>query len=432
MSRIAYLDCTFGASGDMLLGALVDLGLPLSHLETELRKLPLEEYRLETRRVLRAGLSATKLDVVVDGETVQHVAFEGVRHEHGHDHPHGDDHDHAHAHGRAHAHEPGHVHRGLREIEDLLTRSALEPAIRERCLELFRRLADAEAAVHGTTPDDVHFHEVGAVDSIVDIVGGVVGLRWLNVDRVVASPLNVGSGTVRMSHGTWPVPAPATARLLRGAPIYGEGEGELLTPTGALLVTGHADRYGPLPPMRPEVIGYGAGSREVPGRPNVLRILVGSEEALAGTERVLVVEAEVDDMSPQLFPPLVERLLEKGALDVFGTPILMKKGRPGLLISLLCAPEQRGDVEEILFAETTTLGVRFQEWQRSVLGREVLSVETAYGPIGVKIGSRGGRVVNAQPEFEDCRRAAEVSGAPVKEVIAEAVAVYRARRAEPR
>ncbi len=411
MSRIVYLDCASGASGDMFLGALVDLGLPLSHLQAELRKVPLEGYSLSARKVVRGGLVATKVDVVVEG----------------------DDHEHHHHHDPEPALEAGHhPHRGLREIEDLLGRSRLEARIRERCRALFRRLAEAEAAVHGTRPEEVHFHEVGAVDSIVDIVGGVVGLDWLAADQVIASPLNVGSGTVEMAHGTWPVPAPATERLVRGVPIYGEGKGELLTPTGALLVTAHAVRYGPLPPMRPERVGYGAGSRDAGPRPNVLRILVGAEAVAGEAETVLVLEAEVDDMSPQLFPPLVDRLLGTGALDVFGTPILMKKGRPGLLISILCPAADRAALEEILFAETTTLGVRFAEWRRSVLEREVVPVATAYGTIGVKVGRRGGSLVNAQPEFEDCRRAAEERGVPVKEVVAEAIAAYRAGRADPR
>jgi uncharacterized protein (TIGR00299 family) protein len=431
--RIAYLDCSSGASGDMLLGALVDLGLPLAHLEAELAKLPLQGYRLEASRVSRGGLEATKLDVIVSagdghGPAAEHEHGHGHSHDHGHDHDH--DHDHGHDHGHDHEHGRDHVaHRGLREIEALLEESGLEPGVRTRCRELFRRLAEAEAAVHGTSLEDVHFHEVGAVDSIVDIVGGVVGLAWLAADAVVASPLNVGSGTVRMSHGTWPVPAPATARLVEGVPVYGEGEGELLTPTGALLVTAHAADYGPLPRMRPEAIGYGAGSREVAGRANVLRILVGAEQAADASERVLMLEAELDDMSPQLFPPLLERLLAAGALDVFGVPVYMKKGRPGLLVSVLCHPERRGSLEELLFAETTTLGVRWQEWQRAVLEREVVPVTTAYGTIGVKVGRRGERIMNAQPEFEDCRRAATAAGVPIKEVWAEAIAAFRGRSA---
>jgi hypothetical protein len=373
----------------MLLGALLDLGLPLDALRAELAKLPLTGYRLESHRVHRSGLHATKAEVVVEA--------------HGH-----------------------HAHRGLAQILDLIERSALDPPVKERSASLFRRLAEAEASVHGTRPEEVHFHEVGAVDAIVDIVGGVIGLGWLKADRVVASPLNVGTGTVTMSHGTFPVPPPATALLVKGVPVYGAGDGELLTPTGALLVTGHAQAYGPLPPLRLEAIGHGAGSRDTPGRPNVLRLLVGEEDA-AGSERVVVLETEVDDMSPQLCGPLLERLHQAGALDAFFAPVQMKKGRPGLLITVLGPPGRRGELEEILFAETTTLGVRHQEVERTVLEREVIPVETAYGTVGVKVGWRGGRVVNAQPEFEDCQRRAAAAGVAVKEVWAAALTAYRMR-----
>jgi uncharacterized protein (TIGR00299 family) protein len=258
-------------------------------------------------------------------------------------------------------------------------------------------------------------------------VGGVVGLGWLGADRIVSSPLNVGTGSVTMSHGTFPVPAPATARLVQGVPVYGEGEGELLTPTGALLVTGHAAAYGPLPLLRPQAIGHGAGSRDTPGRPNVLRLIVGEAEASSASESVLVLETEVDDTAPQLLGALLERLLGAGALDVYYTAIHMKKGRPGILITVLCPPDRREGLEEILFAETTTLGVRRQEWARSVLERETVAVATAYGEVRVKVGRRGGRVYNAQPEFEDCQRAAAASGAPVKEVWSAALAAYRGR-----
>jgi uncharacterized protein (TIGR00299 family) protein len=308
----------------------------------------------------------------------------------------------------------------------VLDKSKLDPAVRDRAASLFRRLAEAEASVHGTGVEQVHFHEVGAVDAIVDVVGGCFGLAWLRADRFVASPLNVGAGTVSMSHGTYPVPPPATARLLAGVPVYGSGDGELLTPTGALLVTGHATSYGPLPPLTLQGVGHGAGSREIAGRPNVLRLLVGEEASGANSERVVVLECEIDDMSPQLCGPLVERLLGGGALDAFYTAVTMKKGRPGLLVTVLCPPDRREAMEEVLFAETTTLGVRRQEWDRTVLDREQVQVETAYGTIGVKVGRRGGRVYNAQPEFEDCQRAAVVRGVPVKEVLAAALAAYRA------
>jgi len=373
----------------MLLGAVVDLCLPLEHLREELAGLPLGGYRVEARGVVRSGLAATKVDVVVD---------EGQK-----------------------------PHRHLRNILAILEESSLDAEVKERAGGLFRRLAEAEAAVHGTSVEKVHFHEVGAVDSIVDTVGGVLALRWLGASRFVASPLNVGTGTVTMSHGTFPVPPPATARLVAGVPVYGEGDGELLTPTGALLVTAHASEYGPLPMMRIEKTGHGAGGRDTPGRPNVLRLIVGEEDKAPSGERVLVLETEVDDASPQLLGPLLDQLLSAGALDAFFTPVQMKKGRPGVLVTAIADPSRREALEELLFRETTTLGVRRQVCERSVLERETVRVDTAYGPIRVKIGRRGGVVYNAAPEFDDCQRAAGEKGVAVKETLAAALAAWRAR-----
>jgi uncharacterized protein (TIGR00299 family) protein len=392
VSRLVYFDGASGASGDMVLGAVVDLGLSVEELRAELAKLPLGGYRLEASRVSRSGLVATKIDVHVEEAATEH--------------------------------------RHLRDIVALVEASGLAADVKDRSSALFRRLAEVEAAVHGTSPDRVHFHEVGAVDSIVDIVGGVIALRWLGADRFASSPLNVGSGTVTMAHGTFPVPPPATARLVTGVPVYGTGEGELLTPTGALLITAHATEYGPLPAMTIEATGHGAGSRETEGRPNVLRLITGREARDASGERVLVLETEIDDAAPQLLGPLVERLLEAGALDAFLTPVQMKKGRPGILVSVIAPPAGREAIEELLFRETTTLGVRRQEWDRTALERETATVETAYGPIRVKIGRRGGAVYNAWPEFEDCQRAAAERKVPVKEVLAEALASWRAGGSE--
>jgi hypothetical protein len=387
LSRIVYFDCASGASGDMVLGAVVDLGLPIERLREEVGKLPFGGYRLEARRIDRSGLAATRVDVVVEDRSP--------------------------------------AHRHLRHVVELLQTSRLDAGVKERCRALFRRLAEAEAAVHGTDPEKVHFHEVGAIDSIVDIVGGVAALGWLGASRFVSSPLNLGAGTVTMSHGTFPVPPPATAMLVAGVPVYGDGEGELLTPTGALLVTAHASEYRGLPPMRIEATGHGAGGRDTKGRPNVLRLVVG-EEAVASGNRVVVLETEVDDAAPQLLGPLVDRLLAEGALDAFFTPVQMKKGRPGVLVTVIAEPARREALEEILFRETTTLGVRRQEWDRTVLERETAAVETAYGPIRVKIGRRAGTVYNAWPEFDDCQRAAGERGVAVKEVLAAALAAWRA------
>lgn len=389
MARLVHFDASAGASGDMVLGALLDLGLPLDALREELARLPLGGYRLEARAVTRAGLRATKLDVVLE--------------------------------------RPDKRHRGLAEIRGLLAGGRLSAPVRERAERLFLRLAEAEAEAHGVSPEQVHFHEVGAVDSIVDIVGSVIGLERLEAAAFSCSEINLGGGSAAMAHGTVAVPAPATARLVRGAPVFGEGDFERLTPTGALLLTEYATRFGPLPPLRLLATGCGAGTRDSPGRANVLRLLVGEADAPEG-ERLLVLECEVDDLSPQLLPPLLERLLAAGALDAFLTPIHMKKGRPGILISVLAEGGRREALEEILFAETTTLGVRRQQWERTALERESVVVETPYGRVSVKVGRRGGKVVNAQPEFDDCRRLAEQSRVPVKEVWAAALQAWRAGR----
>jgi uncharacterized protein (TIGR00299 family) protein len=377
----------------MLLGATVDLGLPVERLRDELARLPLSGYRLDAERVSRCGLAATQVHVVTDGADTKH--------------------------------------RHLRHVVEILDRSTLEGAVKQKAAALFGRLAEAEAAVHGTTPEKVHFHEVGAIDSIVDVVGGVIALQWLGAARFVSSPLNLGSGTVTMSHGTFAVPPPATARLVAGVPVYAAGEGELVTPTGALLVTGHATEYGPLPPLRIEKTGHGAGSRDTKGRPNVLRLIVGEEGAPAATARILVLETELDDAAPQLLGPLLERLLAVGAVDAFFTPVQMKKGRPGVLVTVLAPPERREAIEELLFRETTTLGVRRQEWDRTELERETASVVTPYGAVRVKVGRRGSVVYNAWPEFEDCQRLAAEAGVAVKEVLAEALAAWRSGSGKP-
>jgi hypothetical protein len=409
MERVVYFEAASGASGDMLLGALVDLGLPLDALRAELAKLPVSGYRLEARRVDRSGLQATKVDVLLDSGA----------HAHGHTHAPGHSHTHTH---------DGPAHRGLRAILALLEQSTLSDDVKTRSARLFRRLAEAEAAVHGSAPEDVHFHEVGALDSIVDIVGCVWGLGTLAAARFVCSPLNLGSGTVTMAHGIFPVPAPATLRLVQGVPVYADGAGELLTPTGALVLTDFATSYGPLPSLRPIAWGHGAGTRDTPGRPNVLRVLVGTDDGAAdapGREQLLRLEADLDDMSPQLLGALREQLMAAGALDVVYTPLQMKKGRPGVELGVLARPEQREALEELLFTESTTLGVRAAEYTRTSLERTQVEVATAYGPLRVKIGRRAGRVYNAQPEFDDCQRAAAAHGVPVKEVWAAALASWR-------
>jgi uncharacterized protein (TIGR00299 family) protein len=428
MGRLLYLDCFAGVSGDMLLGAFVDAGLPLEALRTALGSLALEGVEIVAERVTRAGLAATKIHVRgADGNAPDHRAAGHVaQHSHepgptaaasspGH-------------HGRPphpHDHPPHHQHRTLAEIDALIARSALSATGQATARRLFRRLAEVEAAIHGVSVDEVHLHEVGALDSIVDIVGAVFAFEYFAADTIVASPLNVGRGLVACAHGTFPVPAPATLRLLAGVPIYDSGPPvERVTPTGALLVTEYATSYGPLPPMRVEQVGYGAGDRDVPELPNVVRLLLGRSDGDGPLERLQVVEFEVDDMNPQIFGVLMDRLYEVGALEVYYAPIQMKKNRPGVLVTVLAPPERREAVAELVFRETTTLGVRFSEVWRERLERELRRLDTPIGSVRIKLARRGGQIVNVAPEFEDCARLAAEHRLPVKEVQALVLKAY--------
>ncbi len=285
-------------------------------------------------------------------------------------------------------------------------------------MALFRRLAEAEAAVHQMPVEQVHLHEVGALDSIVDIVGAVFAMEWFGAARVVSSPLNVGGGTIRSAHGLFPVPAPATVHLLEGVPIYSSGVStELVTPTGALLVTAYASEYGPLPAMTIQRAGYGAGDRDIPSFPNTFRVIVGEEATVTPGDRVVVVESAIDDMNPQLYGTLMERLYEAGALEVYYQPVQMKKNRPGTLVTVIAEPGRRHAISRVLFLETTTIGLRYQEIARECLERESVIVETRFGAVRVKVSRLGGEVVNARPEFDDCARVASERGVPVREVL---------------
>lgn len=412
MAKVLYFDCFSGASGDMVLGALLDAGLPLDELRAALGSLALDGVTVDAEQVDRSGIGATKFRVHDRGDAS------------GHDHHH--DHDHHHHHDHGHRHRRG--HRKLSEICAMVNRSALSDAAQERAGRLFRRLAETEAAIHRKPVEEIALHEVGAVDSIIDVAGAVFGLEWVGADRIVASPLNVGAGTVTCEHGELPVPAPATARLVAGAPIYSTGvEAELLTPTGALLVTDYASEYGPMPALRVRQVGYGAGDRELSGAPNVLRIVIGDDGASGAFERVVVIECEIDDMNPQIFGLLMDRLHAEGALDVFYAPIQMKKNRPGTLVSVVAPPDRREALAGRLFRETTTIGVRFTEMDRERLEREQVQVETPLGPVRVKVARRGGDVVNAAPEFDDCVRIAERRDVSVKTVQAMATKAYLER-----
>jgi uncharacterized protein (TIGR00299 family) protein len=446
VAKTLYFDCFSGASGDMVLGALLDLGLPLEALRGALGSLAIDYGGVSSERVLRAGVSATKFHAPADHgsgggpdsgvrtRTAQstHKAGARVDHAHAHSHDHAGesrpaDGDARHDAGAAHHH---HDHHSLKEIAGYIGRSALSPSAKARALHLFERLAEAEAAIHAVPIDKVHLHEVGALDSIIDIVGAVYGLEWLGASAVMASPLNVGSGTVQCAHGTFPVPAPATARLLHGVPIYaGAIAAELVTPTGALLVTGYASSFGPLPPMAVSAIGYGAGARDFAGHPNVLRLLVGESATEEAAERIVSIECEIDDMNPQLFGPLMDRLSEAGALDVFYAAVQMKKNRPGTLVTVLTHPARRQAVTGVLFAHTTTIGVRYQEMLRDRLDREVRSIETPIGAIRFKVATRDGHVLNAAAEFDDCARLAAERGLPIKDVQAIATKAWLDRAA---
>jgi uncharacterized protein (TIGR00299 family) protein len=422
MARVMYFDCFSGAAGDMLLGALLDAGLPIDELRAALGELGIG-HEVHATRVLRAGVSSIHVDVRPTGRSIGHHHH----HDHGHEH-------HDHHHGHEHHH---HDHRTLHEIAHLIGHSSLSPAGKARAVALFRRIAEAEAAIHQVPLEQVHLHEVGAPDSIIDIVGAVFALEWFGVDDIVASPLNVGGGTVQIAHGAFPVPAPATLRLLDGAPVYSSGaHGELVTPTGALLVTGYARAYGPMPPMTVHRIGYGAGTRDREGAPNVLRVVIG-ERAEAGAitgdpkgrETVLRIECEVDDMNPQLFTPLGDRLAAAGALDAYLTPVVMKKGRPGTLITVLAPPDRRAAICDLLFRETTTIGVRFDAVERDTLDRRWVEVPVSGGVVRVKVAGRGAEVLNAAPEFDDCLRVAQATGRPVKVIQAEALKAWLDRGA---
>ena len=404
--NIAYFDCPSGASGDMILGALVDAGASFETLERELAGLRVAGYRLERREVMKAGFRATKVDVHLDGYE-QDPGYMGRA-----------------AEGARPAHSAGHHasgHRGLEEILGILEGSRLAPAVRDMASRVFRRLAAAEARVHGTTPERVQFHDVGAVDAIVDVTGSCIGLHLLGIEAVHFGALPVGGGFIDGPHGKMPVPGPATAEMLKGFPTLDPGiRRELVTPTGAAILTTLAAGAGAMPPMRVTAVGYGAGTMELE-TPNVLRLFVG--EAAAATppaETIVQVETTIDDMSPQLYEPLLERLLAGGALDAWLTPVIMKRSRPGIVLTALCEPGRVTELSRVLFEESSTIGVRWTAYQRARLDREIVRLDTQYGPVAFKVSRLEGRVVTVTPEFEEVRRLARERGVAVREVLEQA------------
>ena len=440
--RIAYLDCISGISGDMFLGALVDAGVPPKLLEDAVAALDVGA-RLEVSRVLRGGISATKIDVFSHGE--KDLPREVFWEQQG---PHSREHAHAHGHPQHPHHEAGarphisdrqssragmaapHNHgRGLTEIRGIIAQAAISGMAKATATRVFEALGAVEAEIHNTSIENVHFHEVGAVDAMVDIVCAAVGAEALGVDEWVCSPLNVGGGTVQCAHGTLPIPAPATLKLLAGAPVYSSGpQVELVTPTGAAIVKTLAARFASFPAMRVEKSGYGAGSRDFPDHPNVVRVTIGEAAGSAATlaDSIIVLEANLDDLSPQVLAYAMERLLAEGALDVFNVPVQMKKNRPGALLTVLSKPEDADRLTKLIFSETTTLGVRRREEQRQTLARRWESVQTNWGPVRIKIASMNGTISNYAPEYEDCRALAEAHHVPLKTVIEEAMRKYKA------
>ena len=393
--KLAYFDCFSGISGDMSLGALADAGVPLDRIREELRGLHVPGWEISSEKVWKNGMAATYVRVKTEDTS---------------------------------------KHRSLSAILEILDKSRLAAPVRERAAAIFRKLGEAEASVHDVPLEKIHFHEVGAVDAIVDIVGASIGFAALGIEKFACSPLNVGGGTAKMAHGVLPVPAPATANLLVGKPTYSNGvQKELVTPTGAAIVATLCESFGPQPPMTVFAIGYGAGTADLEGQPNVLRLMVGeaAEMVVPGfDEEIAVLEANLDDMNPQIYGYFLEKALAAGALDVFTTPVQMKKNRPGTLLTLLCRPPDAGALMSLVFAETTTFGVRSYRAQRRALPRESVCVHTQYGDVHVKLSRVNGRIHRAAPEFEDCKKLAEEKHVPLQHVMNEALRSLESQRNE--
>ena len=390
--KIAYFDCFSGISGDMTLGALVDAGCSLDRLRSELGKLGVPGWTISTEKVWKNGLAATVVRVATEEQS---------------------------------------KHRSLSAILQLVDKSRLAEPVKSKTAAIFRSLGEAEAAVHDVPLEKIHFHEVGALDAIVDIVGASIGFAALGIEKFACSALNVGGGTARMAHGVLPVPAPATAKLLEGKPTYSNGvQRELVTPTGAAIVATLCESFGPQPLMTVSAIGYGAGTADLEGQPNVLRIMVGeaAEKVMAGfDEEISVIEANLDDMNPQIYGYFLEKALAAGALDVYTTPVQMKKSRPGTLLTLLCKPPDADPLMALLFRETTTLGARTYRAQRRTLPRETVNVHTQYGDVHIKLSRINGSIRHVAPEYEDCRKLAAEKNVPLQQVISAALRSFERR-----
>jgi uncharacterized protein (TIGR00299 family) protein len=445
--KTLYFDCFAGASGDMTIGALLHLGVDFGVLERELRKLDLGDYELSVQSVSRAQISGVKFDVTINGQLEKPAPLDTGHHHHestgthSHDHSHhepshtpADQHIQA-THGQVHA--DAHAHRTVTDIHHLIDNAGLSPWVTQQAKAIFGRLAEAEGKVHGVSPAQVHFHEVGAVDAIIDIVGACIGFEFLEIEQFVASPLQVGFGFVKCAHGRYPIPAPGTAELLKGVPIYSlDIEGEFVTPTGAAIVTTVCSQYSRIPNFTPEKIGYGAGGRDFPRFPNMLRLMVGQTEksksvhpiaqptARGLASSITVLETNIDDMNPQVFGHVMDLLLAQGALDVFYTPVQMKKNRPGTLLTVLCEDHLAKELTALVLRETTTLGVRSYQVDRQILDRQILTVETEFGPIRMKVAMSNGDVLKAMPEYDDCHRQALEAQVPLTVVQSAALIAF--------
>jgi pyridinium-3,5-bisthiocarboxylic acid mononucleotide nickel chelatase len=443
--KTLYLDLASGISGDMFVGALIDLGVDPHRLEQELAKLHVGGYHLHTARSSRSSISGVKFDVhlanAADAEASEHSHAHGGEHahEHEHGHSHGHTHDHAHDHGHGHSHDPDHWHddddehasgRSFAQIKLLISSSSLSDWVRVKSIAVFQRLAEAEGRIHGVPAEEVGFHEVGAVDSIVDIVGACISLELLGRPRVLASTVVEGSGWVDCAHGRFPIPAPATLAVLgqRNIPLSQCSEtNELVTPTGAALIAEFAETFGPMRGLVPQRLGFGLGSRENRSRPNVLRIILGEAAGEAAVhdweiDHVAVLETNLDDVSAEVLGHFMEKALAAGALDIFHTAIQMKKNRPGVMLTVLCAEADAERFSEMLLKETSAFGVRRFSAERRKLRREFTTVRTPHGEVSIKLGKLDGRIVQSAPEYESCRKLAEQTGTPLRAIYEAAVA----------
>lgn len=379
--NIAYFDCFSGISGDMILGALTDTGVSIDSIGEKLKQIDLQGYRLLASHVERGGITGTKVDVLTEELQNHHI--------------------------------------GYKDIKELIEKSRLVSSVKSRSLKVFEKIAGVEAKIHNTTIDKAHFHEVGAIDSIVDIVGSIIGLEMLGVDKVISSPVNTGSGMVTASHGNLPIPAPATAELLKNIPCYSNGvNAELTTPTGAAVISSLADEFTELPMIKISRVGYGAGSYNSDSFPNMLRIIVG--DAVQNYEELIMLETNIDDMNPEFYDYIFEKGFSSGALDIFLTPIIMKKGRPAAKLSVLTGRDSMEKLTALLFKETSSFGIRVSKIDRIKIERDTIKVITRFGDIKVKTGKRDGKNITVSPEYDDCKVAAEKSGASIKEVYEEA------------